>query len=299
MEKSEALTLIQSEHAHNRLRAARFFLENAEPGDAEIIGQALRNESVSWIVNALEGALRNLQLADGKGDLETEVTEKDDEFFDQAYSIAVENTTRLLLHEIEPILGELRLAVRDEIDEHESSKSWQILDRLESFLSAISTLSKSASPPRLKEFELPEMLDGIIKDESQGKEFNVETSGARPLIVVGDPSLIEIIFRNGLRNALEATGQIPPDRRKSVVVSWGLTDVDCWFSILDRGSGLPLGTHRMWEIGSSTKKGHLGMGLPIALQAARSHDGSLILNPGSEIGAYFEYRWPVYSSGES
>jgi sensor histidine kinase regulating citrate/malate metabolism len=48
---------------------------------------------------------------------------------------------------------------------------------------------------------------------------------------------------------------------------------------------------RAVEIGTTTKTGHLGMGLAIADQALSSMAGKLILVPNQR-GVRFEIRWP-------
>ena len=73
------------------------------------------------------------------------------------------------------------------------------------------------------------------------------------------------------------------------------TDTDSWIVVLDEGCGLPPGSDRLTEPGTSTKsksQGHLGMGLPIAQRAIESTQGSIRLTPRSGAGVSCEIRWP-------
>ena len=75
------------------------------------------------------------------------------------------------------------------------------------------------------------------------------------------------------------------------MVSWGTTDVDNWVSIVDVGIGFKGNVQRAFDIGTTTKAGHHGMGLAIANQAIVSMGGGIILVP-NERGVRFEMRWP-------
>jgi signal transduction histidine kinase len=81
-----------------------------------------------------------------------------------------------------------------------------------------------------------------------------------------------------------------------IVIGWGETDRDLWLSILDRGKGFPQGFAKLFEIGTTTKKNHLGMGLALARQAALSLNGQITLAPRQPNGAKFEFRWPRNST---
>ena len=105
---------------------------------------------------------------------------------------------------------------------------------------------------------------------------------------------MKLIVANGLRNAIEATESVADSAKLSnrIVISWGETDRDYWIAIVDWGPGLPLGIDRMFDIGSTTQRGHLGMGLAIAERAALSLTGKVTLTPREDKGARYEFRWP-------
>lgn len=292
MDRSEALANLKSSDSHIRLKAARYLIHHAVPEDERAIRSALATENVTWIYRALSDALKSLGQATEHVKI-TPDSEEEDYLLDQVNAIAVEHTSRILLHEFEPILGALRLSVGSEINEFRQSQTWHELNRLEALLRAIGRLCKSASSPQLKEFDLSIEIEEIASQESISTDVRIELAGRQHLVVVGDPDLVDIVIRNGLRNAIEATESNNIKNNGSVVITWGDTDVEYWIAIIDKGIGLPIGGQRVWEIGTSTKRGHIGMGLPIALQASRSLGGTLSLVTGAETGARFEFRWPA------
>ena len=114
----------------------------------------------------------------------------------------------------------------------------------------------------------------------------VSTRGEGPLVVSGDPVLLEWAIESLAKNAIDALagrdGQVEmsasmmPEGRVRVRVS-------------DDGPGIPreLGT-RIFEPGFSTKSHGWGIGLPLARRIIRdNHGGELILTP-SERGATFD-----------
>lgn len=294
VDREEALASLGSHEAHARLLAARHLARSAQEDDLPIIHDALQKESVTWVIRALESSISRF-ASDDLGDLEiVDLPDtSEDELASQVRAMAVQSTTRQLLHEIEPILGSLRLAGEREITKYESSRTRKLHDRFDDLLGALSTLSKAASSAKPVQFNLAEMLTDFINDETQGIDIKVEIAGNQPFVVHGDPALVGIVFRNGIINAIEATLELPTDNRKPILVTWGDTDRDVWVTILDRGIGLPQVFLRAWDIGSSTKENHLGMGLPLARSAIQSMGGEIVLTPRKDGGARFEFSWPT------
>jgi signal transduction histidine kinase len=157
---------------------------------------------------------------------------------------------------------------------------------------AIETLKNAAAVPRPQEFDLAALIDELISTYPPKTTAWISTIGARPCLIKGDPSLIQMVVVNGLRNAVEAqeaTGRAPQSH--DVTVSWGETDVDYWVSVLDHGLGINGPIDTAFEIGNSTKKNHTGFGLAIARQAVETMIGSLVLEPAKDGGALYMARW--------
>jgi signal transduction histidine kinase len=297
MDRDAAFRLLSSDNAHDRLRAARYLSRHATSADHDALQKALAIEEVVWIKRALRQSLErsvtfNLVIHD-----EPDLAEpKDDPTdIDDVYAQAIEEVTRRLVHEIEPIIGAARYYATKEISDYQKSRTKRELERLESLLRAIHTLSKAAESPNFRECDLAEQIKVTADSESLNHTVKLEMAGPSPLVAETDDSLVKLVVGNGIRNAIEATEAAAATTvgfSNRVVLTWGETDRDYWIAIVDWGSGPPVGIDRMFEIGSTTKKNHLGMGLAIAERAALSLKGKVTLTPREDRGTKFEFRWP-------
>jgi signal transduction histidine kinase len=292
------LRKLRSPSATERLEAARYFAEHAGPDDEKRLREAASRETVTWIKSALRRALARIspdvQMTDSSDSVDADELPKG--FASQIFAEALETTTAQLLHEVEPLLGSLRLSAESEIADFEQSHTRQNLDRLDEFLGALSRLRRAASAPKIEEFSLDEVVNRCIADLVLPPELQVLRAGPIQCVVEADRSLISLCLSNGLRNAVEATvatggslDELP------ITISWGSTDIDNWVSILDLGIGFKGVLQKAFEIGSTTKEGHLGMGLAIVDQSMTSMAGRSALVP-NERGVRFEIRWPKKTS---
>jgi len=292
----QLLRRLRSETPTDRLEAARYFAAHASAEHELALREALSRENVHWIRIALKRALARIS-PDADHNLSPKSLDQDDiptRFAAQVYADALEEATSELIHELEPLIGALRLAVEREVGDFDQSSTRKHLDRLDELLEAFSRLRRAASAPKIEEFSLDEVVQGCIQEINLPDGMVVQKAGPQPCVVEGDSSLISLCISNGLRNAVEATcagggGDLPS---RPITVAWGLTDVDCWVSVVDLGIGFKGNLQRAFEMGTSTKPGHLGMGLAIANQALTSMSGELLLVPNTR-GVRFEMRWPA------
>jgi signal transduction histidine kinase len=278
----------------DRLEAARYFAEHATPDQENILREAASRESVLWIKNALRRAIARIS-AGPISDLDSASVNQDDlpkGFAAQVFAEALETTSSQLLHEIEPILGSLRLAAEAEIPEFESSRTRKSIERLDEFLAALSRLRRAASSPKSEEFSLDNLVDRCVNEVPRPAGLQVKKIGPQQCIVEGDSGLVAICVCNGLRNAVESTVASTADlQERPIAIAWGTTNTDYWVSIVDLGIGFKGSLVKAFEMGTTTKEGHLGMGLAIAEQAMISLGGRSLLVP-NERGVRFEIRWP-------
>lgn len=275
-----------------RLEAARFLAGNAKRGHAAQIEAALGIETVAWVRSALRRALQKVR-PDAPATRSADAAELTAVHTAQIYSDAIETTSAQIIHEIEPILGSLRLSAETDVPNFDNSDTRRGLDRLDELVAGLSRLRRAASPPKVEELALERCIYTWIDEEAAGKPIRVLRAGPQDCIVEGDKGLVCLSFVNGLRNAIDATKalDVENDKYPDITVNWGATDVDAWVSIVDSGIGFRGNVARAFDIGSTTKAGHLGMGLATAQQAMTSMDGSVRLIPG-ERGVRFEMRWP-------
>ncbi|MEW6160248.1 MAG: HAMP domain-containing sensor histidine kinase [Verrucomicrobiota bacterium] len=294
MERNEALTLLSSKSSDDRLRAARFLARQGQEDDVPAIQTALTSESNRWAKSAMTKAIAVLRNQPAPVAAQIGAEGEDERSIEQIYADAVEETTQRLVHEIRPIVGRLDVYASREVPNYDSTKTKAEWTRLQELLTAIDKLGQAASAPVYKEFDLAELLERIISSETDTLQCKIQVAGNKPFVMIGAADLIQLVVANAIRNALEAMeGVAPPE---PVVVNWGATDRDYWIAVLDRGRGLPSGFSKVFEIGTTTKKGHLGMGLALARQAALTLNGSILLSPRDPSGAKFEFRWPHAST---
>jgi signal transduction histidine kinase len=282
---------LRSEVPAERLEAARYLAQHALPEHEEQLRSAIARENVLWIKGALRRALARIKAEDELSK-SIDLDDAPERFTAQVYAEALETAASQLIHEIEPILGTLRLTAEGEIENFEDSNTRRHLDRLDYLLSAVSRLRRAASAPKVEEFSLDEMVLRCLQEIATPDDVQIQKGGPQPCIVEGDSSLVALSLGNGLRNAIEATVATRNDyTKRPIVVKWGNTDIDYWISVVDLGVGFKGNVQRAFEMGATTKAGHLGMGLAIAKQALVSMAGQLLLVP-NERGVRFEMRWP-------
>lgn len=297
MNRDEAARLLVEHDSRARLRAARWFAKHSQETDHDLLRRAIDLGGDRWTQDALKTALANLHWlqpdsADRGRDPQDDLIEG---LTEEIYSEAVEETTAQLVHELEPVLGVLKVLARKEIPEYEKSQTYIQILRLERILGAIDTLRRAASPPSLVELDLAEVIRrvGETEQRSSGMDVAIAFGGPRPFIVLCDQALIELALTNGIRNAIESTGSVTGRDKPPVVITWGDTERDYWIGVLDEGLGIPAGrTSSIFEIGITSKRDHLGMGLALAKQAVTSLHGEISLSPRTPRGAAYRFSWP-------
>lgn len=302
MDRIAALQLLASDVLSERLRAARALSQFAEPEDRHALERARAVERTPWVRSAIDRALsRTVSPADVSQSLGAglEAHPLDDlDLSDESYAAAVQDVSDRLVHELRKIVGRARLYARREITPQETSKTVRELNRLRDFLQGIETLGHAASVPLMEEFDLSQVVaeevHGIEVDvaDTGDPQLRIETYGPAPFLVVADVSLVRLTLSNALQNAVDAARDMAD--RGPVVVTWGGTDRDVWLAVLDRGVGPPANRDQIFEVGSTTKPGHLGLGLALAERGMLSLGGEIELSRSDDGVTRFEARWPLY-----
>jgi signal transduction histidine kinase len=296
MQPDEAIALLRSNEAEDRLRAARALSRTARRRDANAIADALAREDDRWIRRFLARALGYAQDR-RRGPRQTAGLVSDDERIDELLGVATASVTALLLHEFNPLLGDIRRHAEREVGssvrDYAESRTRQAVERLDRLLDAIANLNKAASPSALMEFDLAALANHLVEACAERSGMRIEAAGPNPLLVHGDERLVEMAMDQGLRNAIEATAESgSPD---PVTVTWTSGDNYATVSVGDRGLGLPKGFDRALRAISTTKdkRLHHGLGLLTANRAARSMGGSIVVSPRLGGGVSFVLSWPA------
>jgi signal transduction histidine kinase len=288
MNREDARRELLSGNPRLRLDAARFFAGHAEPNDRPLLVSALKLENVAWVRRSLETALHRLAPRSEEATTSGSITYDPDLELTGLRADAQVRITGQLLHELEPLVGILRVRLQSEWSEFPSSNARHAMERIESFLEALRELNTASRVPTFEEVSLRTAMQELVEELLPSEATLVGAAGPE-MTVSSNKTFVQLVVRNGLRNALDATSVA---QGNSVAVSWGHTSKGGYFvSVVDRGSGPPHGAEQnAFTMGTSTKPGHLGMGLAIANEAAEALGGKLTLRQGSTGGAVLELR---------
>ena len=300
MDKQEALDLLSSSSAVDRLRAARSLKHLADSSDRSSLEAAHRNESDAWIRSALSRILDDPETGlSSATDAPSDVVEDVAQLAHDIRSQTTQELMAMVTHELQPLVGVLRTSCIDEKPATEMDDAQRAIIGIDSFLSALQGLYRASGVPVVTDFSLSDTVIEAIKTvegercHDGAAETLVAVARIDHVAASGDRDLVRLVVINLLRNALEASDSAGGGDGRGVVVSWGSTDRDAWVAVFDRGVGLPIGASRMVEPGvtSKDKGSHSGMGLAVCVRALESMNGSLSHRPRDGGGVVAEMRW--------
>ncbi len=296
MTREEALERLSDPDLAVRLVASRTLARTAQMGDLPRIQAALGTESDRWVRRHLNRATRFasdrrtnrrrlLGLASAK------------EVGDELFGIAVAEVTRLLLHEVNVLIGDIRRHAEREVGSaatsFKESRTKKSIDRIDRLTSAIATLNQAASPATLTEVDISAVLVRLADSCAERMHYPVEPIGQAPALVWTDQDLLELAVDQGLRNAVEASreaGSTAPVR-----LVWRVHNNTYDVLVLDSGRGLPKGFDHSFRTISTNKdkRQHQGIGLLIASRAAASIGGQMAIAPRADGGCEFSLLAPT------
>ena len=183
----------------------------------------------------------------------------------------------------------LRDAGGDELTESAVSHMDGDLERLKRVANRFERIGR---PPRKEKVDIAELVERVAtyfraRVPTLAQRVTISSSrGDEPIMIDGDPVLLEWAIESLVKNAIDALA----GRDGDVVMSaTALPEGQVRVRVSDNGPGVPreLGK-RIFEPGFSTKEHGWGIGLPLARRIVRdNHGGELLLTP-SERGATFD-----------
>ena len=186
MDKPEAIRLLGSDSAHERLRGANFFVENPSQADLHELSLFKGRETVSYVKRrldiAMERLLKRSAIADGDQPSEPEIPEA---VRKQLWVKATEVITGMLLHEFESRVGLARAAAAAEIGNFEASTTSLRFDGLESVLEGFRQLRKASAAPKPSEFDLAQLIRDTIAEANANRGIEVSLQGSQPFPHIG------------------------------------------------------------------------------------------------------------------
>jgi len=201
---------------------------------------------------------------------------------------ALNNATRMLVHEARPLVQALELAALAVSDER-TDGLLPAIGRLRQLLETFERLANASARPHYYEFDLRDcVLSATANCCSEDADSVIVRS--EPLVVRGDEQLLLLALTPLIRNAIEATSS---PYESPVIINFGQSEAETWVVVLDEGSGLPPGDPFRPGQTSKSKKTHFGFGLTIARRAVHSFDGHVSLAPRATHGTAAEIRWSL------
>jgi signal transduction histidine kinase len=291
MTPEQFVALVSSKRSTDRRLAGREIAANPTLVDRSVIEAAFCGETVPQIRQQFAAALETLS-AQAPAAAEP-LAEQARAIYDEAYVKSLRHVTERVLHQLNPLIGDIEQAASAEIADFDASETKTRLGQIKRQIDAITKLYNAAKPAVIEEFDLATLIRDCLPHDLEPNRCLVSFAGTAPLIVQGDPSLITIAITNGLRNAIEACLPVATaDHKPAIVINWEATDRDYWISILDEGIGFHGSIPGAFEIGTSTK-GHSGHGLPGLRAAMVSLSGTAELIPQQDNGCVLTLTWPV------
>jgi signal transduction histidine kinase len=141
----------------------------------------------------------------------------------------------------------------------------------------------------------------LLQHELQVNEIAVVTELlAAPPSVSADPSQLQQVILNLIKNAIEAMNSIPVGDRQLKVSTRVDENSHVLLSVQDTGAGIhPQDQGRIFEAFFTTKRTGMGLGLAICRTIVERHAGSLVLAEASPRGSTFEVGLPVVPAGDT
>ncbi len=271
-----------------------------------MIRDALAIETVGWIRSAL------LSISNGGGGRQTSGqrrastntrmpavrpdTATIDELTAQIRDEVTHELSLSLVHILEPIVGSLRVYAAKEVPEFESSNTSIALRQLVDLLNSIHRLGRASAPPKLAETRIGALMATIVASDFASDRDRVELRGSSETRWVTDPILVSVIVSAALRNGIEAQSDL---NLVPVSCDWEIEGGSLLVRIADRGQGPTQHSSALFEPGVTTKPGHVGLGLAVARQAARSLGASISLRADGESGGLFVLTLPQLAGGSN
>jgi signal transduction histidine kinase len=297
MNRDEALSALESHSHHDRLQGARALSTQAMPADLPSLRAAISRESVEWVRKALEDAERHALRSRAVPAILEPVESPDqaygpldsDTIADQARS----EIARIVVHELEPLIGLAEEAASHEIGGYGASTTYTRLRRIRDALRTLRSLAESASPAQTTDFDLAECVHEAVNGHRANADVVLSLRGEEPTLVTGERATVLMVLRNALANAFEAALQGTHGRGPArIVVTWGVNDRAAWLAVLDNGPGPPNGGIHNPQFGASTKPGHFGIGLALTARMATRLGGDTILEPAPGGWTRYQFSWP-------
>jgi two-component system C4-dicarboxylate transport sensor histidine kinase DctB len=215
---------------------------------------------------------------------------------------SIGEAANVIAHEVRNSLNGIRMGV-DLMTSKGQKPSERVLtelraeiERLSTFTHQLMLFAKNPAPRDLA-VDLAELVPrsvSLIRDVAAETGIAIELPPENtPVVVTGDPVLLQMVVNNLVSNAVDAVAAVDPGR---IVVTSTSVDGRAELRVSDNGPGVAMELKsRLFEPFVSGKPSGVGMGLSISKKIALAHGGNLVLE-GSDSGATFLLTLPLAKS---
>jgi len=201
-----------------------------------------------------------------------------------------------LMHPIQSIGNNARLMIRPDLDEESRQTTHLVIERelnvLKRFMDDVLNIAK---PKPLQRFPMDvnasvsEIVDAM---RGQGESAGIVVEGhfaTGPLIIEGDRFSLGRVYRNLIKNAIQATSA-----GGRVVVTTARVGDQAEISVADTGSGIPQDRlSKIFDDFVTTKSRGLGLGLAISKQTVEQLGGTIAVHSELGRGTSFTLSFPA------
>tara|TARA_R110002049_G_scaffold297185_1_gene485996 strand:- start:1806 stop:2693 length:888 start_codon:yes stop_codon:yes gene_type:complete len=288
MDLEKLLIELKSLSPDKQIESLKALRETATPKEKQSIHLAADQAGQPWLRNALLD-IANSDKVKVTGEIKTPSS---DDIFDKdaVKSEAVSESIGQMIHELDPIIGSIRVFAEKEITNFSQSRTKYELEKLNEVLETFEDWRKVEQSPVFREVNVFDEISKEVDRISPKSKVDIQIDFPKSLVYVLSPALLRIIISNALRNAVESSNQTTAREKHPIIVRGSSTDNSIWFSIIDDGLGLQNKTEELLKSRHTTKPGNRGLGLAIIEKAVNSMGGQWKLSNSKPYGAelYFE-----------
>lgn len=263
---------------------------NVAPEKIATIEAAAREANQPWLSSALQDIVSSSKQGPSKP-LES-YDEEGANDFNAIRSEAVSDSIGQILHELEPIVGSIKLLAKTEVREFDSSRIKYELMLLDELLETFENWRRVEQPPNYQEANIYDIIEKEWSRLKPKSTVDLTINVSKELTFNLDPSLFRIVCSNALRNSIEACKEPTIREKKPLLINSNTTNSSLWLSIIDDGIGLQGKSEELMKSRFTTKPGNQGLGLALVDKAIKLMNGKWGLANSKTGGAEFSFEIP-------
>lgn len=290
MDINSLLTELKNLRPDKQIEKLKEIEKNVTPEQIATIKAAAREANQPW----LSSALQDIVSSNKQGPIKPKQPHIEEGTVDlhALRSEAVSDSIGQILHELEPIVGSIKLLAKSEVDDFDSSRVKHELMLLDELLETFENWKKVEQPPNYQETNLFEIIEKEWSRLQSKSTVSLTINISKELTFNLDPSLFRIVCSNALRNAIEACKEPTVRIKKPILINSNTTNNSLWLSIIDDGLGLQGKSEELMKSRFTTKPGNQGLGLALIDKAINQLNGNWELTSSKTGGAEFSFEIP-------